>query len=58
MFKTQLMDKNVAQEVANKITESVGRTLIETKTKSFTSVQKTVKAAIRDALVKILTPSR
>ena len=58
MFKTQLMDKNVAQEVANKITESVGKTLIETKTKSFTSVQKTVKAAIRDALVKILTPSR
>jgi signal recognition particle receptor subunit alpha len=58
LFKQRLMEKNVALDVADKITESVGQTLIETKTKSFTSVEATVKAAINDALVKILTPKR
>jgi hypothetical protein len=37
------MEKNVAQDVAQKISEAVGKTLIETKTKSFTTVQATVK---------------
>ena len=36
----------------------MGQTLLETKTKTFTSVQATVKTAIREALVKILTPTR
>lgn len=52
------MEKNVALEVAEKITESVGQTLLQTKTKSFTSIESTVKTAIHDALVKILTPKR
>lgn len=37
-FKQKLMEKNVALEVADKITESVGQSLLETKTKSFTSI--------------------
>jgi hypothetical protein len=37
------MEKNVAQEVAIQISEAVGSTLLETKTKSWTTVQKTVK---------------
>lgn len=57
-FKQRLMEKNVALEVADKITESVGQTLLETKTKTFTSVEATVRTAIHDALVKILTPKR
>ena len=46
-LKQALMEKNVAQEVAIKITEAVGSTLLETKTKSFTSVNKTVKEAMK-----------
>ena len=41
-FKQKLMEKNVAQEVAVKVTEAVGETLLSTKTKSFTTVHKTV----------------
>lgn len=37
------MEKNVAQDVAIQISEAVGATLLEKKTKSFTSVHKTVK---------------
>lgn len=57
-FKKKLMEKNVAQDVAIKISEAVGNTLLETKTKSFTTVQATVKAALEDALKKILTPKK
>ena len=57
-FKQSLMEKNVAQEVAVHVADAVGATLLETKTKSFTSVHKTVKAAMKEALRKILTPKR
>lgn len=57
-FKQKLMEKNVALDVADKITDSVGQSLLETKTKTFTSIEATVRAAINDALVKILTPKR
>lgn len=52
------MEKNVAQDVAIKISDAVGATLLEQKTKSFTSVSKTVKEAMKEALKKILTPKR
>lgn len=42
-FKQKLMEKNVAQDVAIQMSEAVGATLLEKKTKSFTSVHKTVK---------------
>jgi signal recognition particle GTPase len=42
-FKQKLMEKNVAQEVAIQVSEAVGATLLESKTKSFTTVHKTVK---------------
>jgi signal recognition particle receptor subunit alpha len=52
------MEKNVAQDVAIQVSEAVGATLVEQKTKSFTSVHKTVKEAMKEALKKILTPKR
>lgn len=52
------MEKNVAQDVATKVSEAVGKTLIQTKTKSFTTVQATVKQALEDALKNILTPKK
>lgn len=42
-FKQKLMEKNVAQEVAIQVSNAVGATLLESKTKSFTTVHKTVK---------------
>lgn len=44
--------------MAIQVSEAVGATLLETKTKSFTSVHKTVKEAMKEALRKILTPKR
>jgi signal recognition particle receptor subunit alpha len=52
------MEKNVAQDVAIQMSEAVGATLLDSKTKSFTSVHKTVKEAMKEALRKILTPKR
>ena len=57
-FKQKLMEKNGAQDVAIQISDAVGATLLEKKTKSFTSVHKTVKEAMKEALKKVLTPKR
>lgn len=57
-FKTSLMEKNVAQEIADSICHSVTATLIDKKTESFTSVQATVKTALTDSIQKLLTPKR
>lgn len=40
------------------MSEAVGATLLEKKTKSFTSVHKTVKEAMKEALKQILTAKR
>ena len=55
-FKEDLMAKNVAQEVAVKLCESLQKSLIDTKTEAFTSIQKTVKKAMEETLTQILTP--
>jgi len=57
-FKTALMLKNVAEEIAAKICESLKTKLLASRTKAFTSVTKTVREAMKEALIKILTPAR
>lgn len=57
-FKNAFMQKNVAEEIASKLCESIKLKLLSTKTKAFTSVSKTVRESMKDALVKILTPNR
>ncbi|KAI9682503.1 MAG: hypothetical protein M1829_000295 [Trizodia sp. TS-e1964] len=52
-----LMKKNVAQEAAVKVCESVERSLIGVKTANFQSVESAIKSALESALTKILTPS-
>ena len=52
------MLKNVAEEIAAKICESLKTKLLASKTKAFTSVTKTVREAMKEALIKILTPAR
>ncbi|WVZ96194.1 hypothetical protein U9M48_041863 [Paspalum notatum var. saurae] len=59
-LKDRLMAKNVAEEIAGKLCESVAASL-EGKALgpfSFTSVPSTARAAMEDALLRILTPAR
>jgi len=58
IFETELMEKNVASEVVEKISESVRKTLVGTTTEKFTSIHATIKAALIAALEKILTPKK
>ncbi|MBA0747721.1 hypothetical protein Gogos_004611 [Gossypium gossypioides] len=57
-LKDGLMTKNVAEEIAEKLCESVAASLEGKKLASFTRVSSTVQAAMEDALVRILTPRR
>ena len=62
------MTKNVAEPIAETLVNSLKSTLIDKKTevnnllfnyfKAFTSLNKTVKEALRMSLTKILTPKR
>ncbi|KAK7204168.1 signal recognition particle, alpha subunit, N-terminal-domain-containing protein [Myxozyma melibiosi] len=56
-MKDHLMKKNVAPEVAQHLCDVVRKSLVGTKTGSWTSIEKTVRVAMEDALRKILTPS-
>lgn len=57
-FKTSLMEKNVAAEIAENLCKSVTATLIDRKTESFTSVKTTVKNALVESIQKLLTPKK
>ncbi|KAJ6296142.1 hypothetical protein OIU78_024055 [Salix suchowensis] len=55
-LKDRLMTKNVAEEIAEKLCESVAASLEGKKLASFTRISSTVQAAMEEALVRILTP--
>ncbi|KAJ6362119.1 hypothetical protein OIU78_002510 [Salix suchowensis] len=57
-LKDRLMTKNVAEEIAEKLCESVAASLEGKKLASFTRVSSTVQGAMEEALVRILTPRR
>lgn len=57
-FENELMEKNVAQEVVDKISESVQKTLVGKTTEKFTSVNATIKSALTASIEKILTPKK
>lgn len=57
-LKDRLMSKNVAEEIAEKLCESVAASLEGKKLASFTRISSTVQSAMEDALVRILTPKR
>ncbi|KAK2992954.1 hypothetical protein RJ640_007336 [Escallonia rubra] len=57
-LKDRLMTKNVAEEIAEKLCESVAASLEGKKLGSFTRISSTVQAAMEEALVRILTPRR
>ncbi|KAG2664269.1 hypothetical protein I3843_16G071100 [Carya illinoinensis] len=55
-LKDRLMMKDVAEEIAEKLCESVAASLEGKKLASFTRISSTVQAAMEEALVRILTP--
>lgn len=57
-LKDRLMAKNVAEEIAEKLCESVAVSMEGKKLASFTRISSTVQAAMEEALVRILTPRR
>ncbi|KAF8052515.1 hypothetical protein N665_1549s0002 [Sinapis alba] len=57
-LKERLMTKNVAEEIAAKLCESVEASLEGKKLASFTRISSTVQGAMEDALIRILTPRR
>eukprot|EP00253_Pinus_taeda_P000481 PITA_00481 len=57
-LKDRFMTKNVAEEIAEKLCESVAASLEGKKLGSFTRVSTTVQAAMEEALLRILTPKR
>ncbi|WCJ30113.1 signal recognition particle receptor alpha subunit family protein [Euphorbia peplus] len=57
-LKDRLMTKNVAEEIAEKLCESVAASLEGKKLASFTRISTTVQAAMEEALLRILTPRR
>ncbi len=57
-FKEDLMHKNVAEEISQKLCDSIKTSLIDKKTQVFTSLKKTVKNCLEEALTKILTPKK
>lgn len=57
-FKDHLISKNVASEVAEKLCDSVRTSLEGKQTGTFSTIRATVKTALEEALVRILTPKR
>jgi signal recognition particle receptor subunit alpha len=57
-FEDALIEKNVAQEIAIQICNSVRQNLITKKTESFTTIKATVKSALVEAITKLLTPKK
>ena len=57
-MKKKLMERNVAEEIAEKLTESVCTSLEGQRLGSFTRVTSAVRTAFEQALTRILTPKR
>ncbi|KRX09862.1 Signal recognition particle, SRP54 subunit, helical bundle [Pseudocohnilembus persalinus] len=57
-FKEHLAGKNIAEEMAQKICESIKINLLKTKSIAFTSLHKVVKESLASTLSKVLTPKQ
>lgn len=57
-FKEDLMTKNVAEEISQKLCDSIRVNLVDKKTEAFTSLSKTIKKSLEESLTKILTPKK
>mmetsp|Transcript_69731 Transcript_69731/g.167404 ORF Transcript_69731/g.167404 Transcript_69731/m.167404 type:complete len:613 (-) Transcript_69731:153-1991(-) len=57
-FKTSLMSRNVAAEVADKLADSVRTSLVGKTTEKFTSMSTTVKQALKESMETLLQPKK
>mmetsp|Transcript_17488 Transcript_17488/g.52584 ORF Transcript_17488/g.52584 Transcript_17488/m.52584 type:complete len:589 (+) Transcript_17488:90-1856(+) len=57
-FKTNLMAKNVATDVAEKLASSVSHSLVGKTTDRFTTMTSTVKKVLQESMETILTPKK
>lgn len=57
-FKSLLMSKNVAVDVADSLVSSVKASLVGTKTESFTSVKYALKQSLTEAMQRVLTQKK
>ncbi|SCZ93768.1 BZ3500_MvSof-1268-A1-R1_Chr6-3g08872 [Microbotryum saponariae] len=55
-MREHLMSKNVAKDIADKVCESVGKSLEGKRVSGFGGVKKEVRHALQQSLTKILTP--
>ncbi|KAK4055957.1 hypothetical protein OIO90_002950 [Microbotryomycetes sp. JL221] len=55
-MRQHLMSKNVAKDIAEKVCDSVGKTLEGRQVSGYNGIKKEVRKAMEEALVKILTP--
>ncbi|KAF7441001.1 hypothetical protein PC9H_001350 [Pleurotus ostreatus] len=55
-MKQHLMKKNVAKEIADKVCEGVGETLVGKKVGSFQTTNAAVRLALSSSITRILTP--
>jgi len=56
-MQTLLLEKNVAREAADRLCSSVEADLLDQKTASFTSTDKTIRESMAKALTRMLTPT-
>ena len=56
-MRNHLLEKNVAREAAERLCNSVETDLLDQKTASFTSIDKTIRESMAKALTRILTPT-
>lgn len=56
-MQTHLLEKNVAREAAERLCGAVEADLLDQKTASFTSIDKTIRESMAKALTRILTPT-
>lgn len=56
-MQTHLLEKNVAREAAERLCSAVEADLLDQKTASFTSIDKTIHSSMAKALTRILTPT-
>jgi signal recognition particle receptor subunit alpha len=57
-LRRKLMERNVAEEIAAKVCESVAMNLVGKRLGSFTRVSSAVRQAVEESITRILTPKR
>ncbi|KAI7224601.1 P-loop containing nucleoside triphosphate hydrolase protein, partial [Hortaea werneckii] len=56
-MQNALLQKNVAREAAERLSASVEKDLLDSRTASFTTIDATIRAAMEKALTRMLTPT-